>query len=764
MVKLRNKIRKGDLLIHKPSKKKVKVISTSPSLDQFSIFFEDTSTVKTVSSNTLSRIKDWKKNHGPLAQSKTASVESEEPSLLALRRENSVLTQQLQKRQGNADLLIAKFEQWVEDNPIELEVPKKPKRDASKNKDSEVAVLVISDVQLAKRTPTYNMAIAEQRLMKMIQKTVHITNVRRKAANINKLKVFFVGDLVEGETIFPHQAWETEANLMVQACREFPRMTAQLLLHAAEHFDSVETHWVSGNHGRCHDDVTELLTREGWKTHDQLIEGELVATYNVHSECTEWQPLKKIHRSYFNGDMVSLQNRTQDFLVTPKHDILSFARERDGRLDPTKPKRKSRGKWDEGFVKAQEFVGRHTDSNFITSAPSSIKTEYAIEDDEIRLAAWILTDGSIRKIGSKSRGLRKVRACLPSIKIFQSKEEGKKEIRRIFDSLGIKYSERTRERKPEAIGGVAVKTAKKQSTFNILAESIPDVTKVVDIKHVLPEWVWKLDSRQFNIFLETLIQGDGSVWKKGLSRNLWGTKDFLDQVQALCLMNDVSARVLKNKRGYCLSIRTKNTVFPSKNMKNIPYSGTVWCGETDNQTLITRRNGCPLISGNSGLKHGGQHPDTNWDSVTAHCTKGIVHSYPELRDRITFDIVDDDFYTVVDVEGWGCLLFHGHQINGGLGAGGGPFKKKIQGWAQILDKPFNYSFHGHFHNPMVVTVNDIVCYQNGTTESTNRFAQEVLAAEGVPMQWLMFFNREHGLISENMLWLDERKPARSRKS
>lgn len=411
-------LRTGDNVIHIPSGEPVRILSCNREEDEFTVVTNGGKET-VVSSRTLTRFRDW--NNGlnrPLSIVSTAEAaeveDKEAPTVKALQSENKLLRRQLQSRAGHADLMLARFDEWVSSEPLELDLPPTPLFD---NKgQEEVATLIISDVQLAKRTPTYSIAIAEQRLMKAVEKTIRITEVRRAAATISKIKVFFIGDLVEGETIFAHQAWETEANLMVQACREGPRIFAQMLAKLAEHFTIVETHWVSGNHGRA------------------------------------------------------------------------------------------------------------------------------------------------------------------------------------------------------------------------------------------------------------------------------------------------------------------------------------------------------------GFKKGPNHPDTNWDSVAAFCTRGTLYSAgPDIIKRVKFNITDDDWYQVVDVEGWGCLLFHGHQIAGGLGAGGNPFKRKIQGWVQTLSKPFNYTFHGHFHNPLMVGVNDVICYQNGTVESSSRFALEILAAEGVPMQWLMFFNKKHGLISENMLWLDKRRPAKSRK-
>lgn len=158
-------------------------------------------------------------------------------------------------------------------------------------------------------------------------------------------------------------------------------------------------------------------------------------------------------------------------------------------------------------------------------------------------------------------------------------------------------------------------------------------------------------------------------------------------------------------------------------------------------------------------------PNTNWDTVVAVITEGLIHkSSPKLAKRVEFDIVDDAWHRVVDIEGWRCLLFHGHQVRGGMGINGHGFYKKVTGWVQCLGEQFDYTYHGHFHTPGTRTINDVQCFQNGTTESDNGFALEELACQGYAAQRLQFFNSKYGVISDCLLHLDDRrKPAKSRR-
>jgi hypothetical protein len=169
--------------------------------------------------------------------------------------------------------------------------------------------------------------------------------------------------------------------------------------------------------------------------------------------------------------------------------------------------------------------------------------------------------------------------------------------------------------------------------------------------------------------------------------------------------------------------------------------------------------------GNHGrVGKGTGSPKTNWDTVCYHITKYMLESAAQaqginLKNRLEFKIEDDKFYTVDKVCGWGVLMVHGHQIRGS----GGVFPisgatRKVFGWIDSIEENFNYMYLGHFHTAAMVHLNNRVILFNGTTESSNAYAQEELAATGYPCQRLSFFNKEHGLISDNIIYLSDRTP------
>ena len=70
---------------------------------------------------------------------------------------------------------------------------------------------------------------------------------------------------------------------------------------------------------------TQILTKTGWKTRDQLEIGELVLTYNQKENVKEWKPVLAIHDT--EGEVVELSHGNS-FKVRASHDHRWFVRQR----------------------------------------------------------------------------------------------------------------------------------------------------------------------------------------------------------------------------------------------------------------------------------------------------------------------------------------------------------------------------------------------------------------------------------------------------
>lgn len=122
-------------------------------------------------------------------------------------------------------------------------------RDGRKG-DDEVAVVVLSDWQLAKVTPTYNTEVARNRIARLANRVERLTNIQRADHPVRHLVVFILGDLVEGEMIFPGQAHRIDSSLFHQVMIDGPSILGGFLREMLVLFESVEVHAVIGNHGR----------------------------------------------------------------------------------------------------------------------------------------------------------------------------------------------------------------------------------------------------------------------------------------------------------------------------------------------------------------------------------------------------------------------------------------------------------------------------------------------------------------------------------
>ena len=187
----------------------------------------------------------------------------------------------------------------------------------------------------------------------------------------------------------------------------------------------------------------------------------------------------------------------------------------------------------------------------------------------------------------------------------------------------------------------------------------------------------------------------------------------------------------------------------------------------------------PGNHGRNGPKHTSSNPATNWDSVCYEVARRIVTSAARGslakdtgsgkdtgsdKDRITWDLPGDraeEWYALDRVAGWGCLLVHGHQIKGMLGMPWYGFGKKVAGWVDTMPEGFDYVFTGHFHTAAAFDINHRTVLASGSTESSNVYARENLAAAGYPKQRLCFFNSGYGMLVDQPLYLsDDRRPNR----
>lgn len=137
----------------------------------------------------------------------------------------------------------------VSEAPVKLSKEFNPAKGKKALKDEEVAVAVLADWQLAKVTPDYNSSVCEERIDTFAQKVIDLTNIQRADHAVNKLHIWCLGDIVEGELIFPGQSFLVDGGLYRQVTVDGPRIMKKFINKMLENFEEVTFVGVIGNHG-----------------------------------------------------------------------------------------------------------------------------------------------------------------------------------------------------------------------------------------------------------------------------------------------------------------------------------------------------------------------------------------------------------------------------------------------------------------------------------------------------------------------------------
>jgi DNA modification methylase len=279
--------------------------------------------------------------------------------------------------------------------------------------------------------------------------------------------------------------------------------------------------------------------------------------------------------------LIRAESRDISLALTPNHNcIISYPTTANNRTPC----------WRQKIITAKELK---LGDKILSSAEYNKFLEYSIfKDDEIKLWAWILTEGGYDKKWN--------RIC-----IYQNKGKKAKEIKNILNKLNINYT--IYKRKKIFYNGY---DRSKGLTFNIKSIDAKKIIKILPNKQMPVGYLYKMTKKQLELFVETLIKGDGHK-RKSDGRNMFIQKDS-QRTELFEIANVLlGKRVISKKTNYCtndinhvyltnhkyMGLRTTNGT-SSKIFKEY-YNGKVWCPSTSNGSFVAKRNGIIYITGNS---------------------------------------------------------------------------------------------------------------------------------------------------------------------
>ncbi len=360
-------------------------------------------------------------------------------------------------------------------------------------------------------------------------------------------------------------------------------------------------------HGHCFDDQTELLTRTGWVKHDQLTDESIVMSYNREMDTTEWNQVSKVFRYSLDElpeakELIHIRNVCGiDLAITPGH-----------------------GLWVENVDKKEWYSSTAEDEygkkRRMKLAAPFVGDGIELTDAQIRVLAWIMSEGNIstyREDGTPG-----------DIRISQSDApDGRLDfLMQDIAEAGLEFS-KIKYADKGSIGVFHKESGPQEYTRNYDAYRIG----VQDASNKWREWLgryitakrlpkaalWGVDARQARIFLDTYIQGDGSVsdgwdgkWRSNSSQISTKDLEIADFLQSLVLKTGRRSSLIKrsDENIYVLTLNERNTAiakaaYPEKGLKGSwskkPYSGIAWCVSVPNGALVVRRGGKTTITLNT---------------------------------------------------------------------------------------------------------------------------------------------------------------------
>lgn len=160
-----------------------------------------------------------------------------------------------------------------------IAVPKRDRRTAR----PEAALLHLTDWQVGKRTISYDMAVSRRRVLQATEKAVELAELQRSHHPVTECHVMLGGDMVEGVTIFPGQAFEVEAGAFEQLIHTARTLEA-VIAHLLGHFQTVHVWEEIGNHGR--------IGRRGETPHGDNIDrmAYALARSSISNDRLRWHP------------------------------------------------------------------------------------------------------------------------------------------------------------------------------------------------------------------------------------------------------------------------------------------------------------------------------------------------------------------------------------------------------------------------------------------------------------------------------------------
>lgn len=346
----------------------------------------------------------------------------------------------------------------------------------------------------------------------------------------------------------------------------------------------------------CADRETEILTKRGWKSFNEVIIGEDVLTLNQETGLSEWQPASDVCTFQAKDqELISLEGKAHSSLTTKNHrwPVSHIVSGQNG--------------WrkEDRIVVSEDLTGadRITCAARVGNLPTSKKHS----DDMVELVAWFAAEGHVVRGGSLS--------------LAQSEKVNPDYVSRIENCLSSLFSRRNslrNGRKSLPFGAWRVARNADCNRYYLNREASLEVSewfsdldnKVVDCNRIS-----ELTEDQLRLFVDTFMAADGHgyvltqaykprLYPVQMAYSLLGVRTSLRN-------ETVKGGRYDGREFFSLSVKEKEPTFtPRKDTRSVElYTGTVWCPVTKNSTWFARRRGQVYFTGNTIYAYASMQPE-----------------------------------------------------------------------------------------------------------------------------------------------------------
>ena len=367
--------------------------------------------------------------------------------------------------------------------------------------------------------------------------------------------------------------------------------------------------------GECYRPQAMILTESGWKTLEDVKEGENILTLNTETNQIEIKPiLRKIEKD-FDGNMINIHNRNINDVVTPNHEYILYGNNgrfygrhtakdiMDGKVKDHRHKFiPRRGEW---VGRNDEFFTiKNLDVERVSKMHSNHQEKYS-SDLELPMKAFAkfmgiyLSEGSCDK---KEDGNR--------VMIYQRKKENADKIEEMLGELGLPFTKESR----------ILKDGKETYTFVVSDMRLCKYLQQFGLCYdkFVPFELKQQNKEVLKLFYDWFVLGDGRIRGDQRTRTKLTDDVFSTSRQLILDLNEIQLKI-----GYCGNYHEEDRsndryigdrLIEGKNchrmyfslrstMKNgvslddrflkadeVPYKGKVMCVEVENHTWYVMDN------------------------------------------------------------------------------------------------------------------------------------------------------------------------------